>query len=181
MLRGMTFYGIALILIVVAVSCGSQKNDADKNDPALESSGQPASQVAFRFAAYDVNGTLRHSSEWIGQQPVVINIWGTWCPPCRREIPDLVKLYDEYRYKGIEIIGLALERDRSARKVEEFAQANNMQWVMLIADRSVAQAVRLGSGVPTTIFLNQQGKEVTRFVGPRSYDVFKEAFESILE
>ena len=131
-----------------------------------------------QFEVYDIKGKLRNSNEWIGKQPTVVNVWGTWCPPCRREIPDLVKLYSEYNYKGIEMLGLAVLD--TPQKVEKFAATNKMKWLMMIGERSHLLTLGVTTGVPTTIFYNRDGKETQRFVGPRSYEIFKKAFEEIL-
>lgn len=130
------------------------------------------------FAAYDIKGNLHNSDEWIGKQPTVINVWGTWCPPCRREIPELVLLNAEFEKKGVALLGLAV-RD-TPQKVEAYAANNNMTWLMMMGERKHLNSLGAITGVPTTIFYNRDGKEVQRFVGPRSYDVFKEAFEAIL-
>lgn len=130
------------------------------------------------FAAYDIKGNLHNSDEWIGKQPTVINVWGTWCPPCRREIPELVLLNAEFEKKGVALLGLAV-RD-TPQKVEAFAANNNMTWLMMIGERKHLNSLGAITGVPTTIFYNREGKEIQRFVGPRSYDVFKKAFEAIL-
>ena len=137
-----------------------------------------AKPTIVQFAAYDIKGNLHNSDEWIGKQPTVINVWGTWCPPCRREIPDLVRLNQEYREKGVALLGLAV-RD-TPQKVETFAATNKMTWVMMIGERQQLSTLGVTTGVPTTIFFNREGKEVQRFVGPRNYDVFKQAFEAIL-
>jgi thiol-disulfide isomerase/thioredoxin len=134
----------------------------------------------IKFAVYDTKGELRQSDEWIGKQPVVVNVWGTWCPPCRREIPDLVRLYGEYHEKGIEMLGMAVAARDTPQKVEGFAAQNNMKWVMLMAENHHLYSLRVTTGVPTTIFYDRAGNEVNRFVGPRGYTTFKRAFESIL-
>ncbi|RKX24855.1 MAG: hypothetical protein DRP45_07260 [Candidatus Zixiibacteriota bacterium] len=127
--------------------------------------------------AYDIAGKQHQMSEWLGKQPLVVNFWGTWCPPCRREIPDLVRLYNEYRSRGVEMIGLAVKDSPS--KVRNYASSNGMEWVMLMGDQSHIGPFGLKGSVPTTIFYDRNGNEVERFVGSRPYDVFKEAFEKI--
>ena len=172
-----------ILMLSLFSSCGGDSSEAGQPDQQAQVANRTTPQVnptseIVRFSALDVNGKQRSSDEWIGQQPVVINIWGTWGPPCRREIPDLVRLYEEYRSKGVEILGLAV-RD-TPQQVEGFAAKNNMKWVMLMGERQ--NVLTLGSirGVPTTIFLDKNGKELNRFVGPRDYGTFKQAFESIL-
>lgn len=170
-----------LILIGIAltfISCSSETQGTDQvKDSSAYAAKEPGS-TRLSFAAYDLSGTLRHSKEWLGAQPLVVNIWGTWCPPCRAEIPALVQLYDEYSVKGVEMIGLAV--NDTPRKVRNFADQNEMDWIMLMGDREVVQALGITGSVPTTIFYDRNGKEVTRFIGAQSHEVFREAFEAIL-
>ena len=153
------------------ISCGGD-NQAEQTteNPSAETA---AIESDFLFTAYDTDGTLRNSAEWVGKKPVVLNFWGTWCPPCRKEIPDLVKVYNELHPRGIEIIGLAV-RDQSDNVIQ-FAKENGMNWVMLMADNSLAMRYQI-TGVPTTIFVSREGKELGRFVGPRDYQTFMDAF-----
>lgn len=174
---------VPLLIVFVAlslVSCGSTKEeqlaeDSSDSTAVVAQQEQPVSE--FIFNTYDIDGNLRSSSEWVGKQPVVLNFWGTWCPPCRKEIPDLVKIYSEYESLGVEILGLAV-RDQPGT-VAKFSLENGMNWVMLMADQSLGMRYRI-TGVPTTIFIDRDGKEVGRFVGPRDYETFKQAFDAIL-
>lgn len=178
MFKKLTLLLATLLALFTLLNCGADSES--KTDVAklnTKSATQTKTAVAS-FSASDLNGTVHQSSEWIGKQPVVINFWGTWCPPCRREIPELVKLYDEYRDKGVEIVSLAV-RD-TPEKVDKFTQANNMNWVMLMGDIQILQAMKATRGVPTTIFYDKDGNEKFRFVGARDYNTFKQAFESII-
>ena len=164
-----------LLLAAAFLSCGNTETSETKSG---QSANAPGSDIVA-FAANDLDGYLQSSSQWIGKQPVVVNLWGTWCPPCRKEIPDLVRLYEEYQPKGLEIIGLAV-RDTPGQ-VRDFAQKNSMNWVMLMADNKVAIKLGATAGVPTTIFFNRDGEELGRFVGLRSYQDLKKAFEAAME
>ncbi len=167
-----------MLALMFVISCSS------------EQAAEVSASSALDFKARDVDGELHSSSEWIGKQPVVINIWGTWCPPCRKEIPDLVRLYGEYKSKGIEFVGLALERRAGPADVKAFAAQNNMEWIMLMAEREHAVQFN-ATGVPKTILIDRHGKvmQVTdaagrvgnAFVGPQPYHTFKAAFDKLLE
>ena len=159
-------------------SQSTTQSAAQRGDTLKPSALSKPAASTIAFEAYDLNGSLRRSSEWIGKQPVAINLWGTWCAPCRREIPDLVKVYNEYHRKGIEIIGIAV-RDTQT-KVRTFTQENGMGWVMLMGDANTVATMGHVTGVPTTIFLDKNGVEVARFIGPRPYEEFKRVFDSIL-
>jgi len=209
MLLRVLLTGIFLILLVGLISCSgeqaqsqsdaqvamspsgeasAQSADLSSADPEIPPDPPPAASAggevvldpnAVSWTAKDIDGVIHESSEWIGKQPVVINFWGTWCPPCRREIPDLVKAYQEFSPRGVEIISIAL-RD-SPGKVRDYAAKANMDWVMLMGgDQKMLADYRFSGGVPTTIFLDRSGKEITRFVGPRNLAVFRQAFAAIL-
>jgi thiol-disulfide isomerase/thioredoxin len=173
-------------LLLALAACSSSESNSYDTGARTESQAQTGQSTAeatpvapsVTFAVYDVNGTLQQSSQWIGKKPVVINFWGTWCPPCRKEIPEMVKLYDEYQGKNIELIGLAV--NDTPDKVVNFARTNKMNWVMLMADEGVINAFAPITGVPTTVFLDHTGKEVHRHIGPISYKQLKQAFDALL-
>jgi thiol-disulfide isomerase/thioredoxin len=180
---------LALLTIFAFAGCGSEETDSSSNELQAATPGKKAEPEAEPlFKAYDIEGTLRSSNEWLGKKPTVVNIWGTWCPPCRREIPDLVRLYNEYRDKGIEIVGIAVERGDPSR-VAPFAKSHNMDWVMLIGSQEHVNQFKV-SGVPTTMFFDKEGnlatvtdangQKVDRFTGMRDYNTFKKAFEQIV-
>lgn len=177
---------IALFAFAALTACSSSESEssaeaaADGGDSkAVAKSMADGTGELATFAAYDTDGSLQASDQWIGQVPVVINFWGTWCPPCRKEIPDMVKVYNEYAGKPIEMIGLAV--NDTPEKVVNFATRNDMQWVLLMADESVVEQFAPIVGVPTTIFLDHTGKEVHRFTGPMSYEQLKQAFDALLD
>lgn len=175
------FYPILTVfMLAMVLSCGSSESQEKSSKDTASAPAQKTEAAAdvVTFSAYDVNGTLHNSSEWIGKQPVVINFWGTWCPPCRMEMPDLVKLYDEYSLKGVEMLGLAVKDQPD--KVTDFAKQNKMNWVLMIAEDKILIDYKALEGIPTTIFLDRNGREVGRYIGMRNYEDLKKGFESIM-
>jgi len=176
------FLTLPLIALALA-SCGSSdaendvaKRAATSNPQSKQSTATAASGLAAT-PVYDLNGRPRDLSQWIGKRPVVVNFWGTWCGPCRREIPGLVKLYLEYQPQGVEIISLAVKD--YPQQVRAFAERAGMSWVHMMATNESVKAFRLTGSVPTTIFLDASGNEVARFIGAQDYDTFKGAFAAI--
>jgi len=91
---------------------------------------------------------------------VLIDFWGTWCPPCLAELPHLKEAYKKYHDKGFEIVSIAL-RD-SPTIVKKFTKENNMKWIHLTDDEfQLAQLFQI-KAVPTPILLNHTGKIVLR-------------------
>jgi len=171
--------GVAFWALTACSSSDSTPAEQESSQTAETAKGAVTEEEAASFAAYDTDGSLQASSQWIGKKPVVLNFWGTWCPPCRKEIPDMVKVYDEYAGSDIEMIGLAV--NDTPDKVVNFARQNNMNWVLLMADEAVVQEFAPIVGVPTTIFLDHTGKEVHRHTGPITYTQLKQAFDALLQ
>ena len=173
----------AVLLLLIGCS-SSDTHEADRTAPAnLQTETavpqSAASQPEVVFSLRDLDANVRESSEWIGKQPVVLNFWGTWCPPCRREIPDLVRVYNEFKPQGVEMLGITILQRETPDNVRKVAGQYGMNWPMLVAQESLLIKYRI-SGVPTTIFLDRQGQVRQVFVGPRGYREFKKAFQSIL-
>lgn len=103
---------------------------------------------------------------------VLIDLWGTWCGPCLRAIPDLVRLQSQYRSKGLEVIGIACERgpgDENVRRVRSARQKlGNMNYRLLMAGDPEQDPIRAQfrpAGFPALYLLDSDGTIVWRGVG----------------
>src|SRR5215475_13323476 len=111
-------------------------------------------QGTFRFA--DFRGKV-----------IVVNIWATWCGPCRREVPDYEKVRKEFAGKAVEFIGLTTEDPRTAsQKVKQFARDFNFGFRLGWADRETAQMLMNGrSVIPQTVVIGPDGRLVSHWNG----------------
>ena len=105
---------------------------------------------------------------------VLLNFWATWCPPCREEIPDLIKLQETYRNRSFTILGVDI--GESAAKVSSFADKAGINYpVVLDRDNRVAESYKI-VGIPTSILIDSDGKILGvyhGFTGPLVQDVKK--------
>jgi thiol-disulfide isomerase/thioredoxin len=95
--------------------------------------------------------------------PAIINIWGTWCAPCREELPHFAHLLNKYRDK-VEVIGIAVEEKNQAT-VRKFVKSNGITWPILYDATGVTQE-KFGPGVPVTWFISKSGKVTYKKYGP---------------
>lgn len=86
---------------------------------------------------------------------VVVNFWATWCDPCRAEIPDFVKLYQEYRGRGLEVIGISMDKGKDER-VKAFVKEFGIEYPIVIGDLQVAHQW-LVRGIPMTFVIDRAG------------------------
>lgn len=102
-----------------------------------------------------------------GGKVLLLNIWATWCGPCRLEIPELVKFHNEYRSKGLEVVGLSTEDPvASAESVRNFVQAFKMDYrVGWITPTVGATLVQGRDAIPQSFIISRDGRILKRFVG----------------
>jgi len=109
------------------------------------------------FSLKDLKGEVHSISEWQGQVRI-INFWATWCPPCRKEIPDLMALQQDYQNRGVTVIGIAIDDPEA---VTEFLSTTQITYPLLIAtDEGINLSRQLGntiSAVPFTVIIDAQG------------------------
>lgn len=113
----------------------------------------------------DLSGRPRHLSEWKGKI-LVCNFWATWCPPCRREIPMLVRLHTAMATSGVEFVGIAVD---SGANVRNYAAKAGITYPVLLAGNDGLQLLRkLGdaaSALPYTVVLDREGALAYRHLG----------------
>ena len=128
------------------------------------SSALPEALLNHKLQAID-DSTFRLSD--FNGKVVVINVWATWCGPCRREVPDYEKVRKEYAGRAVEFIALTTEDPIAARdKVQRFARDFHFGFRIGWADRETAHALTNGrNGVPQTVVLGTDGHLLTRWVG----------------
>ena len=101
---------------------------------------------------------------------VVLNLWATWCAPCRHEMPSLDRLQARFGGNGLEVIALSLDRGDIA-KVREFYDELGIANLAIYHDPQGRAGRDLGApGLPTTIVIDRSGQEVGRLLGPAEWD-----------
>ena len=108
----------------------------------------------------DLDGELRSISEWDGKV-IALNFWATWCPPCLKEVPEFVLLQAKYEAKGLQFIGIALQKPEEVR---QFVVENGMNYPVLAGELEVIKlAEAYGNHVgalPYTVMIDRNGQVV---------------------
>lgn len=125
--------------------------------------GKPLPDVTLK----DLDGSPVRLADLRGR-PLIVNIWASWCVPCREEFPLLVGAYGEYRDRGLDVVGI-IRRD-SPESAARFAADQGATWRMLLDPNEAAYHALIGIGVPQTYFVDADG--IVRWVniGPFSAD-----------
>ncbi|MCC6484976.1 MAG: TlpA family protein disulfide reductase [Armatimonadetes bacterium] len=135
---------------------------------AVLAQGLPKGSKAPDFSVRDIKGGTFKLSSYKGKV-VFLNFWATWCPPCRAEFPEIVKLNNAYAKKGVKIASVSVDQAGKAEAVKQFAQ-----------DRKATQQVLYGStagkafedyandpraGIPMNVLIGKDGKVIKTWVG----------------
>ncbi len=107
------------------------------------------------FALPDWRGRTVHLSDYRGR-PVIINLWAAWCPPCRAEMPDLVRFYQEHQREGLVL--LAVDSADTREKAEAFMQGQPMPFTVLWDPKGEVMNLFNTLGLPSTFVIDRNGK-----------------------
>jgi peroxiredoxin len=130
------------------------------------------------FVLTDVNGQEVKLSEYKGKV-VVLNFWATWCPPCRKEIPDFNELQAQYGDKGVQFIGVALDEE-GLPKVKKWMSANAVNYPVVVADAAVKKAYGEMNAIPVTMLIDRQGVIRTKYIGMRQKAIVESMIAPLL-
>ena len=153
--------GVFLAVAALAGVAGFLFSRASLITPAAEG----ATQRLMLGSLPDLSGEPQTFSQWRGKV-LVVNFWATWCAPCRKEIPDLIKTQKTYVANGVQVVGIALD---NVIKVREYAEEMRIDYALLIGvAETLGLAKDLGNraGVlPFTVVLDRTGKLVHAHAG----------------
>ncbi len=131
-------------------------------------SGAPdaAAVSALTLARFqDLSGHPGSIDDWRGRV-VIVNFWASWCPPCREEIPGLIRIHQQFAANGVQVVGIAVDSVENARTS---AAELKITYPVLVAGIEIVDLTRrLGNRVgalPYTVILNREGKVVTTHLG----------------
>ena len=117
----------------------------------------------------DTNGRRMSLADFRGKQ-VLLNIWATWCGPCREEMPTLDRLQTRLGGPDFEVVALSID-NQNVDVVRDFYAELGLQALRIYVDRSTMAPVNLNVlGIPTTLLLDRNGRELGRYMGPADWD-----------
>lgn len=133
---------------------------------------------APEFTLLDINGNKVNLSDFKGKV-VILDFWATWCPPCIAEIPHFIELYDEYKNRGLEVIGVSVDWN-AQRVVPPFAEEKGINYILLLGDDEVTDLYGGIISIPTTFILDREGGIRKRYMGYRDKEVFERDIKELL-
>jgi len=181
-----TFFTAVLVIFMMFSGCGkkSEENSSQSSPPSSSDFIGNVSKVnsvqknegakVADFSWTDETGKKVSFADFSKGNVVLINFWATWCGPCKRELPDLVALRDEYKDKNIKILGISVDRDGDVLNlVHTFAVQANLAYPIVIDNGDLEQAFGGIRGIPTSFFVNRKGEIVKKMIGLQTKETFQ--------
>lgn len=169
----------------------SAGNDSMTTEESRETEAEKTGFYFSDFEAEDFDGNTVDESIFANAELTMINMWGTFCSPCISEMPDLGELSEEWKEKGIQIIGVCIDiADRSGNTVEKgleeaksIVEETGAAYMHLAPNPDMMERyVQYVYAVPTTIFVDKDGNQVGQAVmGAKDKAGWEKEFEARLE
>ncbi len=109
----------------------------------------------------------------------LVDFWATWCPPCREEIPGFIDLQKKYGAKGLEVIGVSVDRGGPA-VVNAFVKEHGINYTSLMSDAATESAYGGIRSIPTTFLIDREGNIVKKYLGARPVTEFEADIKALL-
>jgi thiol-disulfide isomerase/thioredoxin len=130
---------------------------------ALPLAAYGQSQKAPAIALRDIQGRTLRLSDYKGKV-VLLNFWATWCPPCRAETPDLVKIQREYQERGLQVIGITYPPEKVG-EVRRFVRSLKINYPILLGRRATKTLFDQSETLPLTVIIDREGNIKDRIEG----------------
>lgn len=144
------------LLLAVAGLCACEKTTA-----SIGNVGQPAPA----YGAPTLRGDSLRLNDLKGQV-VLLNVWATWCIPCRKEIPELQALHQDYSGQGLRVVGVSVDDADADADVADFAKTYSMTYTILRDPTEVVSNTFAIPGVPASFLIDRSGVVRWRHLGP---------------
>ncbi len=202
---------LAAFLLMPAIACtneSKQESATEKKVEQVSASSQSSAEVdlaansAANVKVFNINSVAKAEQdkavdftwtedgktisfkEFTKGKVVFLNFWGTWCPPCRAEIPDIIEISKDLTDKDFVVIGIATERvqgEAAFQKVSDYAKDKGIPYHLFLINSQVHQAYGGISSVPTTFIIDKKGEIAETIIGMRSKADFMTSINRVLK
>jgi peroxiredoxin len=148
---------------------------AESSDPQFAAAmaqleADDAKRQSIDFTLSDLDGKSWHLRD-LQSKVVLVNSWATWCPPCRKEMPDLQALYDKYKDQGLVVLSIS---DEESAKVAPFIAEKKISYPVLLDPGSKIHEEFIVEGIPRSFVYDRNGKLMAQSIDMRTRGQFQE-------
>jgi peroxiredoxin len=171
---------IALLTVPTLLN-GSDENATDTHVDAVvvgaPSCKVPQGKAKLNLKLKDMNGATVNLADYKGKV-ILLNFWATWCGPCKVEIPEFIRAYEEHKDKGFIVLGVSI--DDTPEQLKAFASQWRVNYPMLLNQDDLEQAYGPIYGVPVSFFIGRDGVICRKQMGEVKKEVLDRELKSLL-
>lgn len=182
----------SLVALLLLTACSTDKSNIESVDKSnLESTQSPYDSLGFDkfdFSATALDSIEYNSKYFENSKITMINFWGTFCPPCLKEMPDIQSLTEKYDKEDFQVLGIITDTfegmDNNIDKAKEIIKDTNVNYLNIIPNENMYENYLKNSiqAVPLTIFVDSEGNLIGNVVvGARDADYFSALIDELLE
>lgn len=172
---------VFMAVLMILLSTGCIGVDQTGSTPPPRNSNPLQGKLIPSFSATDLNGDVVTESIFAEHSITMINLWGTFCQPCIKEMPDLERLQNKYQNAGVKVVGVVVDKDGPAAK--RIVSKTGITYQNVIPDASLEKNVcRAFDYVPVTIFVDKNGRILPELVpGSNNLEGYSQVIDNLLK
>ncbi len=158
---------VIILSLTISGLFGCTNADATKVPSPPKGEYPPAPSNLMKASLTKMDGTTFKLEDYKGKI-LLVNVWATWCGPCRQEMPEFIKLQTEHKDKGFEIIGLDVDPDETAEMIKAFGKEMGINYDLVTGDSNLfSEFLKISKrdAIPQSFLINREGKLLGVFVG----------------
>lgn len=128
---------------------------------AADEAGAATKMPSFKLEDVTTGSSIASSS--FEGKSLLVTFWATWCPPCVQEIPNLIKLQNEYSGDGFSVVAISVDQEK--RVVQKMVDRKEINYPVMMADKSVTRDFGGVYGIPTSFLVSKKGTVVKKYTG----------------
>ena len=146
-------YFVYLFLSVLVLNTAAAQNEELKG------------KTAPNFTLTDIDGKQFELNKIIGEGPVLLSFWATWCKPCMEELAEFNKIYNDLKGKGFKLIAVSTDNEKTVAKVKPFIKSRNYNFTVLMDTNSEVARKYYAQQIPYSVMLDKNGSIIYSHLG----------------
>ena len=130
-----------------------------------QESEELAGRRAPNFVLENLDGDFVELNQEIGEGPILLSFWATWCKPCIEELAEFKKLYNDYKDRGFKLLAISTDSERTVAKVKPFVKSKNYDFPVLYDTSGDVARIYYARAVPFTVLIDDKGAIVYTHLG----------------
>lgn len=169
------------MLVFTLTVTGCQQESQAKTSSKIENSAQVQKDdnKAPDFTLLNVAGEKVTLSDYKGKV-VILDFWATWCGPCRKGIPDLISIQNDYK-DDVVVIGISLDQQNTKARVPSFVKSMGINYPIVYFNNKVINDFGGVRAIPTTFIIDQKGNIVNKMIGLYPRSAYEEQLKSLIK